>query len=165
MMIRDQLRGAFVAAILACAAVSSAGHAEALLPFADDLGEVAKRAHEQRVPILIAFTQASCAYCARLKTNYLVPLARNPAWRSRAIVREVDIDSTEHLRDFAGRATTGHDFARKHHVELVPTLIVFDSAGKALAAPLVGLTSEDFYGFYLERLIEAGAKAVQGVRE
>ena len=161
MMIRDELRRALVAAILACVAVCSPVDAQALLPSASDLAQVSEQAHRKRVPVLIAFTQAGCPYCARLKESYLIPLGRNPAWQQKVIMREVDVDSAAPLRDFAGRATTGRDFAREHHIGLVPTLILFDHAGKPLAEPLVGLTSEDFYGFYLERLIEDGAKAVQ----
>jgi len=97
----------------------------------------------------------------QVKASYLIPLARNPAWQHKVIMREIDIESTAPLRDFAGRATTGRDFARQHHIKLVPTLIVFDHRGEPLAAPLIGLASEDFYGFYLERLIETGWNAVQ----
>jgi hypothetical protein len=43
----------------------------------------------------------------------------------------------------------------------VPLVIAFDGRGERLAEPLIGLTSEDFYGFYLERLIDTAWRAVQ----
>lgn len=72
------------------------------------------------------------------------------------LIREIDVDRSTELRDFAGTATTHRAFARSHNVTRVPTLIVFDAGGKPVGQPVTGLLSEDFYRLYIEQAIEAG---------
>jgi thioredoxin-related protein len=48
------------------------------------------------------------------------------------------------------------DFAKRYGIRAVPTVIVFDGGGAQVTQPLVGLSSVDFYGLYLEQAIEAG---------
>lgn len=130
------------------------GHAQ-LLP-ADNLAQVAAAARAQRVPVLIAFMQRSCPYCAIARRDYLVPMQSGPQWRNRVLIREIETDRGTPMHDFAGTATTHRAYARSLGIKRVPTLIVFDADGKPAAAPLVGLLSDDFYGLYIEQAVEAG---------
>jgi thioredoxin-related protein len=160
-MFRNRLGPLLLASILACATACSVAHAQPTLQPANDLTQISEQARRQHVPVLIAFTQAGCPYCAKVKRSYLIPLGTSAAWGNKVVMREVDIDSTTAVRDFVGRETTQREFARQHHITLVPTLMIFNARGEQLAEPLIGLTSEDFYGFYLERLIQAGWDAMQ----
>lgn len=74
---------------------------------------------------------------------------------------EVDVDSTEHLRDFEGKLTTPHDFARRHGVRMVPTIIVFDEHGRVAADPVIGIASDDFYTYYVEEALKAAAAKIK----
>ena len=80
-----------------------------LLP-ADDLALVAAEARSKRVPVLIAFMQESCPYCAIARRDYLLPLQTDPKWRHRVLIREIDVDRKTPLRDFSGAATTQSAF-------------------------------------------------------
>ena len=126
-----------------------------LLP-ADDLAQLAAEARTKRIPVLIAFMQQSCPYCAIARRDYLVPLQNDPDWRHRVLIREIDVDRTAPLRDFTGAPTTHKAFARSHNARRVPTLIFFDADGNRIGPPIVGLISEDFYRLYIEQGIEAG---------
>jgi thioredoxin-related protein len=126
-----------------------------LLP-AGDLMQVAAEARSKRVPILVAFMQQSCPYCAIARRDYLLPLQADPQWRHRVLIREVDVDRNTPLRDFTGAATTQRAFARTHEARRVPTLIFFDADGNRVGQPIIGLLSEDFYRLYIEQGIEAG---------
>jgi thioredoxin-related protein len=126
-----------------------------LLP-AGDLAQVAAEARSKRVPILVAFMQQSCPYCAIARRDYLLPLQADPQWRHRVLIREVDVDRNTPLRDFTGAATTQRAFARTHEARRVPTLIFFDADGNRVGQPIIGLLSEDFYRLYIEQGIEAG---------
>lgn len=126
-----------------------------LLP-ADNLAQVAAEARAKRVPILIAFMQESCPYCAIARRDYLVPLQTDPDWRHRVLIREIDVDRTTTLRDFKGASSTHKAFARSHNARRVPTLIFFDAEGNRIGPPIVGLFTEDFYRLYIEQGIEAG---------
>ena len=115
---------------------------------ADDLDQVAAEARAKRIPVLIAFMQQSCPYCAIARKNHLLPIQADPQWGKRVLIHEVDVDRNTALRDFAGTATTHHAFARLHQVQKVPTL--------------VGLLTEDFYRLYIEQAIENGLTKMRG---
>lgn len=141
--------------IVTCGLLFTAS-AGAQLQAAGDLAQLAAHARVQRAPVLIAFMQKTCPYCRVARRDYLVPLQSDPRWRGRVLIREVDVDRGVRMRDFDGNATTHRDFARKHGVRRVPTLIVFDPDGKTVAPPIIGLLTEDFYRLYIEQAIEAG---------
>ncbi len=123
---------------------------------ATDLAEAAVAAREEKIPILIFFTLRTCPYCNTARRDYLAPMRASEKWRDKAIMLELQLDGPQPLRDFAGKATTARDFARSFAVRSVPTVIVFDANGKPAATPLVGLSSGDFYGLYLEQAVESG---------
>lgn len=129
---------------------------------ADDLAQLAAEARAKRVPVLIAFMQQSCPYCAIARRDHLLPLQADPQWRERVLIREVQTDRSTALRDFAGTATTHRAFARSHDVRKVPTLMVFDADGKAVGQPLTGLLTRDFYQLYIEQAIEGGLAKMRG---
>lgn len=123
---------------------------------ADDLAQLAAEARSKRVPVLIAFMQESCPYCAVARRDHLQPLQNDPQWRQRVLIREIDVDRSTPLRDFAGTATTHRAFARSQEARRVPTLIFFDADGNRVGPPIIGLLTEDFYRLYIEQGIEAG---------
>lgn len=126
-----------------------------LLP-ADDLAQAAILAKARRAPVLIAFMEQSCPYCAVARRDYLLPLQSDPKWQNRVLIREIDVDRSTPMRDFAGIATTHRAYARSLGVKRVPTLIVFDADGQQVAPPITGLLADDFYQLYIEQAIEAG---------
>jgi len=146
----------FCRLLLLIVACSSAVPAAAQLVRADDLAQLAAEGRSKRIPVLIAFMQQSCPYCATSRRDHLIPMQNDPQWRDRVLIREIDVDRDTPLRDFSGAATTHRAFARSLKVRKVPTLIVFDGAGQPVAQPLVGLALEDYYRLYIEQLIEAG---------
>ncbi len=140
----------------ACAVTAVSGARAEPLPLASDLAATAKLAREQRVPVLIAFTLTTCPYCNTARREYWQPMNAGEAWRGKVIMLELQLDGAQPLRDFAGNATTAREFARRFAVRSVPTVIVFDAGGQPASAPLVGLSSSDFYSLYLEQAVEAG---------
>ena len=153
------MKRGWMAWILAWAlAVSAAGAGAAALVPTDDLARLAQDARERRAPILLAFMQQHCPYCAKAR-RYLEPVAAS-GWGGKAILREIDVDSTAALRDFEGRPTTAREFARRHGVRVVPTLLVFDADGRVIADPVRGIAVEDFYAATIDRALETGYAAV-----
>lgn len=141
--------------IVTCGLLFTAS-AGAQLQAAGDLAQLAAHARAQRTPVLIAFMQQTCPYCRVARRDYLVPLQNDPRWRGRVLIREVDVDRGTRMHDFDGNTTTHRDFARKHSVRRVPTVMVFDAGGKVVAPPIIGLLTEDFYRLYIEQAVEAG---------
>lgn len=154
MPLAKSFRRALTVAILALPAPPALAQ-ETLTP-ADDLAATAVEAGKRRVPVMIVFTEATCPYCTRAKRDYLVPMQSRGPFADKMIVREVDMASDRRLRDFAGRVTTHGAYARSMQVRIVPTVLVVDTSGQPVAAPIVGLLAPDFYRLYLEHAVEAG---------
>ena len=126
------------------------------LPLATDLRVDAVASNNGSLPILLFFDRVECPYCERALREYLVPLSRE-AWKNRALFRQVEIDRALPLVDFEGRATTHARLAERYRVTLSPTVVIVDGSGNVLADPIVGLTTVDFYGAYLEKALEDAA--------
>ncbi len=111
---------------------------------------------ERKIPILVFYTRHECPWCERVRRQYLLPMANDPAWADRVIIREIDVgtDFVTPLTDFGGRTTTHSAFARTRRVKLVPTLDFLDDRGNRLAEPIVGMRTPDFYAASIERALE-----------
>jgi len=129
---------------------------DAELPLARDFAADGAAARRDRVPLVLFFDRDDCPYCERALREYLVPMSREDRWRDGVRFRQVEIDQALPLVDFSGAPTTHRDFAAGRRVALSPTVLVVDPAGELLGAPIVGLSTVDFYGAYLENAFEAG---------
>ena len=152
-MIGISLKRCWLALILACTVLAAPARAVPALALAEDLARVGQEARERRVPVLLAFMQKTCPYCARAR-RHLEPLQASAEWSGRAIMLELDVDSNTRLRDFEGNWTTPREFARRFGIRVVPTVIVFDGHGRPAAEPLLGIASDDFYSHYVEQALK-----------
>jgi thioredoxin-related protein len=154
--------GFLVAGILAWALalpVLAAGHAD--VPMADSLQADAKDAQTRKVPIMLVFTSPYCPYCERVKTQYLGPMADDPAYRDKVIIRQIEAGSDWTLVGFDGKKTTHGAYAASQKIALVPTVKVVDAQGKDLAKPIVGFLTPDYYFGYIQDAMEEGLKKMQ----
>jgi thioredoxin-related protein len=156
-------RDAARALILACglALAGQAGAADGLVQ-AKDFKADARTATQRKIPVLVIFTSPGCHYCERVKNEYLIPMQKDPAYRKRAIIREVTVGATTPLTDFDGAATTEGAFAAGHKVYMVPTVKVLDTRGSDTGEAIVGLLTPDYYFGYLEAAIDEGGRKVRG---
>ena len=151
--------------ILAClGALFAANAAIAQMVEARDLAADARQAAERRIPLLVLFSEAGCPWCARARREFLLPMQRNPEYEARVMMREVGIDNSAAMVDFAGKKTTQAEFARSHRVVMVPTVVLLGSRGEALAEPLVGFGGADYYGYHLDQRIDAALARMRGSR-
>lgn len=143
---------------------SAAAHAAAGLVRAQDFRADARLAAQRQVPIMVLFTSPGCPYCDVVKRDYLVPMHRERANRSRVIIRELSIGSSAMLTGFDGKPISPSAFAASHKVFVVPTVMVFDPRGEPVGEPIVGVLIPDFYYGYLEAAIEAGLTRARPAR-
>jgi thioredoxin-related protein len=155
-----QHKAALLALILAWM-TPALGHAagKSGVALAQDLAQEAKVAEARRLPVLVMFSRPNCAYCDQVLKEFLEPMQRNAEYRGKVIMRLVKAGSNAPLRDFSGGMTTHAEFALEHGVGMVPAIHLYDSWGASLAEPLVGLSTPDYYGHFLDqRIDEALAK-------
>ena len=141
--------------VLACALVATEGVAGEELPPAVDLHADAHVARAERLPIVLFFYSRSCPFCREVEELYLQPLLHENNRPRRFLLRRIEISETRPLVSFSGNTTDSRRFAQEQKVMLVPHLRFVGPEGERLAPDLVGLSSRDFYGGYLDDSIAA----------
>lgn len=126
------------------------------VPLARDLQRDGVDAKTQENAVLVVFVGEHCSYCNRVLNEFLIPMSGNQEYKNKVVMRRIEQSGDDALRDFSGMATTHAEFASRNKIRFVPTVAVFDQAGQLLAKPLVGLTTVDYYGGYLDEMIDAG---------
>ena len=155
------------ASILACGllALSTTRTARAdtrSLKHANDLAADGALAKQRRVPVMLFFNRVGCPYCERALREFLKPMENDAANADRILFRQVETDKPTRLVDFNGDVTTHRKLAARYKVRLTPTIWFVDGDGNVLHDPIVGLTTPDYYGYYLDRAIDESLKKVRG---
>ena len=150
----------FVPALAASLAASAAPAGQ--IPLATDLQADGRDSRRRRVPLVILFSLPGCPYCEVVRRSHLLPMLRDPQRSSRAIFRQVDIDSDQVVVGFDGAPTTHAAIARSYGVRSAPVVAFWDGEGRPLADALSGLLLPDFYSAYLEAALETARSRLAG---
>lgn len=150
-----------LAGILAWAAMTAAAEG---VPDAEDLAKDARLARSFQGVVMIVFVSESCPYCKVVLDEFMIPTSRNREYDTKLVMRQVEVGGGRMLRDFKGRRMSQGDFADRHNIGMVPTVVVFGPDGKRLGQPLIGLSTVDYYGYYFNEAIENGLAAVRQTR-
>lgn len=134
------------------------------LPEPVDLSANAAVAAREGRPLLVLFSETGCPWCEKVRREHLLPLQRNAGYQARLQFMQVDVDGTKALRDFAGQAATQAALARRYNIRIMPTVLLLGPKGEVLAEPLVGFTSADFYGYYLDQRIDAAMAKLRALK-
>ena len=102
---------------------------------------------------LLVFTKEGCNYCERLMRDQIAPLKLNAELGWLNIV-EVPMAGDEPMLLPDGRRASGRALAKAYDIKLAPTVIFLIRQGAVAAAQLVGYTSPDFYGAFIDQRIE-----------
>lgn len=131
------------------------------VPLAQDLHKDGLLARDAKAVLLVMFSRPNCTYCRTVLNDFLVPMSGNAEYQAKVLMRKIDNSSPTRVRDFDGSLVKAGEFARRHGVTLVPTVMIFSADGTPLSKPLVGLTTVDYYGYYLDQIIDEGVARVR----
>jgi len=149
MMMRNFLIG-----LISLLLVSTAHAAEAELTDLVDFKADGVEAKTKNLPLLLMFSASYCGYCTIIKEEFLKPMKISGDYTNKIIVRVLELDSGDDIIDIDGKKIDPVDLAERYNVQLTPTLIFVDSQGKELVQKMVGVTTVDFYGGYLDDAID-----------
>ena len=114
-------------------------------------------------PLLLEFSANSCSYCRLLEEEVLNPTLLNRSYDQRVLMRKLVIDEQTPVTDFDGSAKVSPgQLASRYKVYVTPTLVFVDSHGTELTERMVGVTTLEFYGGYLDAALD---KAKATLRE
>ena len=124
--------------------------AETSLPTARDLLVDARTVGRTGVPLIVMVSLQGCPHCEVVRRSHLLPLLRDGNARLGPLIRQVEINGQDAMRDFHGRAITHADFASRYKITIAPVVMFFDAKGKMITEPLVGAMIPEFYGAYFD---------------
>jgi len=139
-----------------------------ILPFVKvrevtDLQAVGQEARARKLPILIMFSMRDCQYCDVVREEFLKPMLRSGDYDDRVIMLELYSDSYTQLRDFNGQLISSSELTQRYKAGFAPTVVFLDSQGKELAERLIGITTRDFYGGFLDEAIDESLQRIRNV--
>jgi thioredoxin-related protein len=132
-----------------------------VIPEITDLRQEAALARKQRLPILVMFSSDYCPYCTTMKNDFLKPMMFSGAYDDKILFRMLELRAGADVIDFDGRKVNVWEFAERYKVRVTPTLVFLDYQGIAMAPKMVGLTTPDFFGGYLDDAISTAYNHVR----
>ena len=150
-----------------CLLAMTAVQAE-ILPYvkvreATDLQAVGQEARVRKLPILIMFSMQGCQYCDVVREEFLKPMLRSGDYEDRVIMLELYSDSHAQLRDFNGQLISASELTHRYKAGFAPTVVFLDSQGNEQAERLIGITTLDFYGGFLDEAIDESLQRVRDI--
>jgi len=120
-----------------------------------DFRHEAEITRTQNLVLVLEFSREDCPYCRKLEELFLLPMQRNSGYDDKILVRSISLDEDESVIDFAGRSLSTDQFATHYGVSMTPTLLFLNADGVEIGERLVGIWSEDFYGYFIDTRIDA----------
>lgn len=127
------------------------------LPFMENLSNVSRDLagmQAQKIPMLLFIHASYCGYCQWVDENFIQPMANDPAYQGKIIVRRIEIDADGSILDRHGKEESNRHFADRLGVHLVPVVAFFGPDGQEIGAPINGVTVRDFYPYYFQQGID-----------
>lgn len=145
-------------AVTAC---SIASDAPQLVPLKNLQSDLKLSAQTER-PLLVMFSTSHCGFCSQVKEEFLQPILRNAAYDETVIIRLVEVDDDLPVRALDGSSIDYSTLADNYQVNFYPTILMLGPGGEELAKRLIGITTVDFYGAYLDRAIHQARENLRG---
>jgi len=108
----------------------------------------------KKIPMLLFFHASYCAYCKEVDSEFIQPMADDPKYQGKLIIRRVMVDADTR---FIGHDGKKHDYLYLTHrfdVTLVPVVMFIGPDGRQIGEQLRGITVPDFYPYYLNQGID-----------
>lgn len=145
--------------------LSSLQAGEVEIPSLRNLQTDGQTSQQKQLPIVVLFSASHCGYCSIIKEEFLKPMLISGDYTDKAMIRVIEIDSGDDMVDLNGRPISSEAFADRYDISLTPTLAFFDARGNELAPRMVGVTTVDYYGGYLDAAIDASRQRLHAERQ
>lgn len=150
-------------ALFALANTLFAGESVILDQNTRDWSQVNKQAAS--TPLILLVTSEDCGYCKMLKREVLRPMHGRGELESRALVREMDLDTPGKIIDFDGERVRAGIFLGRYKVFATPTVLFLDRDGNPLHEPLVGFNGSENYRPLLEAALSESQVALEQITD
>ena len=119
-----------------------------------DLQALSVKMKKDKLGLVLMFHAEDCDYCARLEAQQLQPMLRSGNYDDRVLIRKILIDGADDIVNFNGQTVSADQLATLYEASLTPTLVFLDASGEEIVERILGYTTPDFFGFYLDKAID-----------
>ncbi len=150
------LLGITAAALLPLSSVFAAASG---LPVTNSIIDDLTAALKVSKPLVVMVSLDGCSFCKIARENYLIPLMREQA----VPVVQVDMRKSTPITDALGRLTTHDQLTRAWGIKVAPTVLFLGKNGQEVAERLVGASTSDFYGVYLQERVTKALQVIKAI--
>ena len=118
-----------------------------------DWGQVAVISARQHIPIVVMVDQADCPYCDRVESEFFAAIFAGGEFENAAIFGKISLDDGESIATRDRGLISTQEFLEPFLADFTPTILFLDSQANQLVEKMVGLSTPDYYGYYLEQAI------------
>ncbi len=129
---------------------------ERLLPTSSDLRASLEQALARNEPLIVLATLQGCPFCKVARENYLVS-----ELKAGRAVTQIHFLSRDPVRDWQGNEVTHGQLVKQLQIEAAPTLLFYGRNAVEVAPRLVGGSTSDFYGAYLDERVAQARAAIR----
>jgi thioredoxin-related protein len=108
-------------------------------------------------PLVVLVSLDNCSFCKIARENYLIPLSSEQSLQ----VVQVNMGHTTAITDAMGKRTTQAALISSWQIKAAPTILFLGKDGQEIAPRLVGGSTSDFYGAYLQERINQAIKTLR----
>ncbi|QCU89214.1 thioredoxin family protein [Thiomicrorhabdus sediminis] len=147
----------WMSSILLCLAlVATSTHAgwKTALTELDDIGKIAQKSAELKLPIMLVFSAEWCEFCEVLDEKVFTPMVKNRLYDEKVVLlRHVGVDLQDPITLWDGRTMKKSQWAYEIDADLTPTVLFVDAYGKEIAPRIVGIQTLDLYATVIHQNI------------
>ncbi len=125
-----------------------------------DWQQIATQSRDNKWPIVVMIDQEDCPFCRRVEGEFFAAIFASGEFRDRALFGKMSINAGDSVLDQDGRPVLVESFLSDLNTNFTPTILFLDADKTELTEKMVGLSTPDFYGFYLERAIKKSINAL-----
>lgn len=104
--------------------------------------------------LLLVLTRSGCFYCQALMKNVMLPLVKSGVWDQRAMLRELELDTSPEILGFSGNPAVAMGFAERYGYPFTPSILFLDRCGREVGLRHTGYDGSDFFEFYLDKSVK-----------
>ena len=135
--------------------------AEARVVEISDLRVEAKLSEAKGVPILLMIAADHCPYCSLVEEDVIKPMIISGDYVNKVLIRKLDLDTQGDVVDFDGVKIDSSELANRYDIDVTPTVLFLDGSGRQVARRMVGVSTIDYYGYYLDEAIDKALGKLQ----
>jgi thioredoxin-related protein len=128
-----------------------------VLPISKSLQNDLAASLKKSKPLVVLVSLDNCPFCKIARENYLIPLMVEQG----ITVIQVNINHPTPIVDAQGILTTHEELIRNWFIKAAPTVLFLGKGGQEIAPRLVGGSTSDFYGGYLQERVDQATKSLK----